>query len=193
MTPEQKNLVQTSFEQVKPVADIAAALFYGFLFKLDPRLERLFKGDLENQGRMLMQMIGLAVRGLDHLDEIVPLLHELGARHAGYGVEERDYETVRAALLATLKRGLGDEFTPAVREAWIAVYALLAETMKVGAREALIVTATRMNNEAATCTGGDRSGWRGYFPAAARKIGVFDSRSRAYPPRTTIQARRRQR
>src|SRR5438046_2324419 len=120
MTPEQKNSVQTSFEKVKPIADIAAALFYGFLFKLDPHLERLFKGDLENQGRMLMQMIGLAVRGLDHLDEIVPLLHELGARHAGYGVEERDYETVRAALLSTLKRGLGDEFTPAVKEAWIA-------------------------------------------------------------------------
>ena len=66
MTPEQKDLVQTSFEKVKPIADTAAALFYGRLFNLDPKLERLFKGDLEGQGRKLIHMIGLAVKGLNH-------------------------------------------------------------------------------------------------------------------------------
>ena len=169
MTPEQKHLVQTSFEQVKPIAETTATLFYGCLFNLNPSLETLFKGDLHEQGRKLMHMIGLAIKGLSRLDELVPLLRQMGARHAGYGVTERDYETVGDALLWALELGLGDEFTPAVKEAWIAVYELLADTMKAGAREALIVTASPVSNEASTSTGGDRNGWRGYFPAAANK------------------------
>src|SRR3954468_4998726 len=120
MTPEQKNLVQTSFEKIKPIAKTAAALFYGRLFDLDPSLERLFKGDLDGQGQKLMHMIGLAVKGLNRPTELLPVLHELGERHAAYGVAEHDYDAVGAALLWTLERGLGEAFNPKVREAWTA-------------------------------------------------------------------------
>ena len=34
-----------------------------------------------------------------------------------------------AALLATLAQGLGAAFSPALREAWIQVYGLIARTM----------------------------------------------------------------
>jgi nitric oxide dioxygenase len=57
------------------------------------------------------------------------VVRALGARHAGYGVEEEHYATVGAALLWTLDKGLGAEFTPAVREAWTTTYSLLANTM----------------------------------------------------------------
>ena len=140
MTGKQKRLVQASFEQVKPIADVAAKLFYGCLFELDPRLEALFVDDLEEQGRKLMRMIGLAVKGLDSLDELVPTLLALGGRHASYGVAEQDYITVRRALLWTLEQGLGAAFTAEVKEAWVTVYTLLADTMKAGARNAVQVT-----------------------------------------------------
>lgn len=169
MTPEHKAVVQTSFEKVKPMAGTSATLFYGRLFKLNPNLERFFRSDLNEQGRKLMHMIGLAVKGLNRPDELTPLLRDLGARYAGYGVHERDYETVRAALLWTLEHGLGDAFTSVVREAWIAAYELFAEEMKAGAREALIVTAAPAARPATTCSGSDRKDWRGYFPAAASK------------------------
>jgi len=152
MTGKQKRLVQASFEQVKPIADVAARLFYGCLFELDPRLEALFTGDLEEQGRKLMRMIGLAVKGLDKLDELVPTLLALGGRHASYGVVEHDYVTVRRALLWTLERGLGAAFTPEVRESWVTVYNLLADTMKTGARNAVLVT---VPVSVATYTSGD--------------------------------------
>lgn len=168
MTPEQKELVQSSFEKVKPIADIAATLFYGRLFELDPKLENLFTGDLSEQGHKLMQMIGLAVKGLDRADELESLLRELGARHVGYGVEERDYETVGTALLWTLERGLGDAFTSDVRNAWMSVYEFLAREMKTGAKESLLVTAAPTEQQPSICPGGDRSGWRSYFPAANR-------------------------
>jgi len=128
----QKALVQTSFAQVRPIADAAAALFYRRLFELDPTLRPLFKGDMKEQGRKLMEMIDLAVKGLDRSEALLPALAALGRRHAGYGVNESDYETVGAALLWTLEQGLGPSFTPDIREAWAALYRFVADTMREG-------------------------------------------------------------
>jgi hemoglobin-like flavoprotein len=130
MTPEQKRLVQTSFEQVAPIAEVAAGLFYNRLFELDPALRPLFKGDLVEQGRKLMQMIGMVVKGLDRFDELVPAAQALGKRHVGYGVRDEDYETVGAALLWTLGKGLGAAFTHETKEAWTAAYGAITTAMK---------------------------------------------------------------
>jgi hemoglobin-like flavoprotein len=136
MTPEQKTLVQESFKKVVPISDQAAALFYGRLFELDPALKPLFKGDMTQQGRLLMAMLGTAVGGLDDLGAIVPAVQALGARHKKYGVADKDYDTVAAALLWTLEKGLGAAFTPSVKDAWVAVYGVLAGTMKQAAATA---------------------------------------------------------
>ena len=136
MTPEQKTLVQDSFKKVVPISETAAELFYGRLFELDPALKKLFKGDMKEQGRLLMAMIGTAVGGLDDLGAIVPAVQALGVRHKKYGVTDKDYDTVAAALLWTLEKGLGAAFTPAVKDAWVAVYGVLAGTMKQAAAAA---------------------------------------------------------
>jgi hemoglobin-like flavoprotein len=136
MNREQIRLVQESFQKVVPIADAAATLFYGRLFDLDSKLESLFKGDMVEQGRKLMQMLGVAVKSLDRLEQVLPAVCALGARHAGYGVRERDYDTVGRALIWTLKKGLGDDFTPEVEAAWVEVYAALAGVMKSAQAEA---------------------------------------------------------
>ena len=69
-----------------------------------------------------------------NLVSLVPQVRELGARHAGYGVKDEDYETVCSALLWTFEKALGREFTAPMREAWSAVYHLLAATMREGSR-----------------------------------------------------------
>lgn len=137
MTPVQIRLVQESFARVVPVADNAAALFYQRLFMLDPSLEALFKGDMVQQGRMLMQTLALAVRSLQQPAPLVPALEQMGQRHVGYGVTDAHYDTVGSALLWTLEQGLADAFTPEVAEAWQAAYSLLANVMKAGARKAV--------------------------------------------------------
>jgi hemoglobin-like flavoprotein len=137
LTVHQKTLVQESFAIVAPIADDAAALFYRRLFELDPSLGRMFRGDMSEQRRKLMQMLTAAVKGLDRLDQLVPVVQDLGRRHATYGVEDRHYDTVGAALLWTLEKGLGKAFTPETKEAWTTVYGILATTMKQAAQEAL--------------------------------------------------------
>lgn len=135
MTGEQINLVKASFAKIEPVAEEAAVLFYAKLFDLDPALRRLFKGGIREQALKLMQMLELAVRDLDRVDKLVPALQALGARHAAYGVEDRHYETLAKALLWMLEKALRADFTPETEAAWTAVYNLLAQTMKDGARQ----------------------------------------------------------
>lgn len=135
MTGEQINLVQKSFEKIEPISEQAAALFYAKLFDLDPNLRWLFKGDMKEQGQKLMQVISFAVKSLEKIEEFIPQVQALGARHANYGVEDRDYDSVGEALLWTLEKALSREFTAPTKEAWTAVYGLLAKTMKDASRQ----------------------------------------------------------
>ena len=147
MTNEQIKLVQDSFRKVAPIAETAAQLFYARLFELDPDLELLFKGNLSEQGRKLMQMLGVAVSSLDRMEQLLPVVRSLGTRHVSYGVRDKDYDTVGQALLWTLRKGLGQAFTPDVEAAWSNVYATLASEMQSGAEtsvEAVAALAERI-------------------------------------------------
>ena len=133
MTPEQITLVKSSWQQVLPIKDTAADLFYTRLFELDPSLRGMFKGDMAEQGRKLMAMINTVVNSLDQLGPILGAVEDLGRRHAGYGVQDRHYDTVGEALIWTLGQGLGEGFTPAVKLAWVGAYTTLATAMKQAA------------------------------------------------------------
>lgn len=143
MSPQQVLAVQSSFAVVAPQADALARRFYARLFELDPALRRLFKPDLAEQRDKLMAVLGVAVNGLGRIDALVPVLEGLGARHAGYGVRDAHYEVVATALLDTLAAGLGEAFTPTLRDAWTCAYTLLAAAMQAGARRALPAQPTR--------------------------------------------------
>lgn len=136
MTPQQIELVKKTWVMVVPIADKAAELFYGRLFELEPSYRAMFKHDMTEQGKKLMKTINIAVEALDDVEPLVPTLKQMGADHAGYGVVDRDYNVVGAALLWTLEQGLGETFTDEVKNAWAAVYEVLADTMKAGAAEA---------------------------------------------------------
>ncbi len=135
MNPQSVVRVRTSWQQVRPQGPTVATLFYENLFAAQPALRSLFKTDLDTQGRQLVAMLDAAVQSLDDLPTLVPVLQRLGSRHAGYGVRDEHYAVVGAALLKTLSQGLGDAFTPAVRDAWVELYDLVASTMTAAARE----------------------------------------------------------
>lgn len=133
MTPQQIQMIQTTWTQVAPIADTAAGLFYGKLFELDPAVKPMFKGDMTEQGRKLMKTIGMVVNSLNRLEEILPTVQDLGKRHVAYGVEPKHYDTVGTALLWTLQQGLGPAFTSEAKDSWAAAYGTLARVMKEAA------------------------------------------------------------
>jgi nitric oxide dioxygenase len=142
MTSQQTELVRRSFAKVVPIRAAAATLFYGRLFALDPGTRPLFRGDIAAQGAKLMAALATVVHALDRLDTVLDEVRALARRHVRYGVDERHYATVGAALLWTLEQGLGpDEFTPEVRDAWSTAYALLSGAMIEAAREEMAASA----------------------------------------------------
>lgn len=134
MTPKQVELVTDTWAKVVPIADTAANLFYDKLFEMDATLRPLFKDDMAEQKKKLLQTLGFAVGSLKNLDALVPAVQALGKRHAGYGVTDAMYDTVGGALLWTLEKGLGDAWNPEVKEAWTEVYITLATVMKDAAK-----------------------------------------------------------
>ncbi len=131
MTPNQARLIQSSWNMIEPIIDTAAVLFYNRLFEIDPTVKPLFaNSDMNQQRDKLLDTLNLAVQNVDQIEHMAESLADLGKRHANYGVEDQHYETVRAALLWALGQGLGDLFTPEVRDAWNACYQAIADPMR---------------------------------------------------------------
>lgn len=129
MTSDQIDLVQASFAKVVPIADAAAGLFYGRLFEIAPEVKPLFRNDMREQGRKLMTTLGLVVGSLKNLEAVLPAAKALAVKHVGYGVTAAHYEPVGAALIWTLEKGLGDDFTLETKKAWISTYGTLSGLM----------------------------------------------------------------
>jgi len=132
ITDTQVKLVQISFGHVLPIADVAGLLFYERIFELAPETRALFDDDIGPQAKRTMAAIKTAVDGLGDLDVVGPFLVRLGARHVRYGVRTEHFDVVGTALLWTLEQGLGERFTPAVRDAWTAAWDVIAGAMRIG-------------------------------------------------------------
>ena len=129
MNTKQIELVQASFEMVRPIADQASETFYQRLFEIAPQYRSMFMHDMKKQGAMLMSTLGLAVGSLNNLEAILPAVRSLGQRHAGYGVTAEHYQPVAEAFLWTLEHYLGEDFTPELKDAWVEAYTTLAGVM----------------------------------------------------------------
>ncbi len=130
MTKERIQLLQQNFVKVLSVSDLAGQLFYRRLFELDPLTKPMFKADMQEMTRQLMQTVGMIVTGLSTPHEVMSFVAEHGRKHVEYGVVEAHYETVRTALLWTLDQVLGSEFTPEAQAAWTEAYDFIAKVMK---------------------------------------------------------------
>lgn len=131
MSPESERLVRESWEAARPMSDAIVTAFYARLFESNPSLAPLFDGtNMAEQRRKFTVMVSEIVRVLDQPDLLVGEVADSGRRHVNYGVQDRDYEDVGAALIWALDQGLGERFTPETRAAWREAYDLLAAVMR---------------------------------------------------------------
>jgi nitric oxide dioxygenase len=123
------DLVQTTFEKVRPNGEALAMLFYGRLFEIAPEVRPLFTGDMAEQSRKLIATLAVVVGALHSLQTILPAVSALAKKHVRYGVARKHYASVGAALLWMLERGLGPDWTPETASAWGAAYKTLSDFM----------------------------------------------------------------
>jgi hemoglobin-like flavoprotein len=129
MNSEQLLLIRSSLIQIHPMSDQIAKSFYAHLFEVTPPLRKLFTGDMNRQGTMIMTSLELAVSNLDDPENILPAIQALGERHISYGVKPEYYPLAKEAYLWALEKHLTQDFTPELKEAWGTAYEALIEVM----------------------------------------------------------------
>jgi hemoglobin-like flavoprotein len=133
MTPEQIKVVRLTFAQAMNRKVEVGMIFYERLFVIAPDTKILFKGDIEEQSRKLMDTLAIAIGNLRDTPALVGMLKALAHRHVAYGVRDEHYDKVGEALLWTLEKVFGVAFTGEVRNAWATLYGIVAETMRKAA------------------------------------------------------------
>ena len=129
MNPDTVLLVQQSFKKVVPIADQVGEIFYDRLFETHPSVRPLFAQDIKPQAKKLVQMLAMVVQSLHKLETLLPAVQDLARRHQTYGVVDAHYPAVGETLIWTLEQGLGDDFTPELRQAWTTAFQTLAGVM----------------------------------------------------------------
>ncbi|HHP7231366.1 MAG TPA: globin family protein [Xenococcaceae cyanobacterium] len=127
-------LLEQSFEAIKPNADAFVSSFYDNLFTANPEAKPLFTTtDMEAQKQKLLKSLVLVVENLRMPDVLENALRGLGARHIEYGALPEHYPLVGSALLTTFEQYLGDKWTLEVKQAWIDAYGAISQIMLDGA------------------------------------------------------------
>lgn len=130
MKPEQIKLVKKTWKILMGInPTIIGDAFYSKLFTDHPAIRKLFPSDMNQQYIKLVDMLTSIIMNLDHLESVSEEIIAMSNRHTGYGVKPAHYEMVGSALMWTLQKGLGAEWSDDIENAWIACYQSLADTM----------------------------------------------------------------
>ena len=126
----QIKTLQRSYRNIALQAEEFTDFFYERLFELDPQIRSRFPADMSELKFKLFQTLGVTINSLGRLDELVPVLQDLGHRHASYGVQSHHYETGGRALVTAVKAVSSEkEVLPEVLDAWRDAYSLISSVM----------------------------------------------------------------
>ena len=129
MDTQQVNLVQETFILLSNEAQSVAATFYQRLFEQSPSIRALFSTEPKMQQAKFMHTLSVIVWSLHRSEKFEPIVQELGRSHHAYHIQAEHYPLVRDALLWSFQQHLGEQFTPAVKQAWQAAYDFIAQAM----------------------------------------------------------------
>jgi NAD(P)H-flavin reductase/hemoglobin-like flavoprotein len=122
-------LVKESFSIIEPVADKAAAYFYGRLFAENPHLRGMFPPAMDVQRDRLFKALTRIVWSVDSPEGMRSYLSQLGRDHRKYGVIAEHYSAIGNALLATVRRFAAEIWTEEIEAAWVSAYTAAADLM----------------------------------------------------------------
>jgi len=122
--------LEESFDLVAPQGDELMRRFYDRLFEVAPSVQPLFADvDMEGQRQALLNMLVVLRESLHDLDDIVPDLEELGARHVEYGAKPEHYPVVGEVLIGTMAEVAGDAWKPNYTPAWQEAFEVVQNVM----------------------------------------------------------------
>lgn len=132
--------LQRSFSTVAAFGDEFPLYFYSHLFLSHPEARAMFPAAMSAQRDRIVGALVEVVGNVHQIDEVVPMLQQLGRDHRKYGVTSEHYPLVGASLLAALEHFLADEWTDELAVDWAAAFGIVADVMVRAAEDADRVT-----------------------------------------------------
>ncbi|MCI0654466.1 MAG: globin domain-containing protein [Methylococcaceae bacterium] len=128
------DLLEQSWERLKPQSEKFAESFYQNLFASYPQTRPLFTGaDMKRQQKSLIGALVLVIQNLRKPEVLAANLTVLGSRHKKYGVLPEHFPAVGNVLLKTMEQYLGDSWNADVRDSWEKAYAMISALVMQGA------------------------------------------------------------
>jgi hemoglobin-like flavoprotein len=124
MTDRQLMLLKNSWSFMMIRSQDAETLFYlkiseTVLFRMSLRSQ------LKEQAGRLFHMITLILTKFHHPDDILTEIKQVHEWKKRYGLREEDYALVGECLLFTIKKSLGETYTPETHEAWCCAFSVI--------------------------------------------------------------------
>lgn len=129
MTELQIQLIQQQWEWLKPDAKIIGRSLYNKLFVAAPFIRHLFNDDITEQSCKMAAVITFVVSKLHRLNDILPDIRDIGAKHSRYVIPSVQYDLIGNCLMETLRESTGDKWTIELQGAWITLYEILKTNM----------------------------------------------------------------
>lgn len=104
--------------------------FYKLLFTNHPELKNIFNQTNQKRGRQpqaLANAVYAAAANIDQLENILPVVIQVGHKHRSLNIQPEHYPIVGENLLKAMKAILGDAATDEILEAWAKAYQVIAD------------------------------------------------------------------
>lgn len=149
LSPAQRQILEETWKAVEASGLLANGMkLFKHIFTICPPAQQMFTkmkdvtfNELEedevfrSHSLQVMETISIAISSLDDVKELTSVLQDLGTAHGPQGLKDAHFDLVGQALVATLEEGLGDNFTPDVKEAYVTFYQFVTQGMKEGLQE----------------------------------------------------------
>ncbi|MER6464558.1 FAD-binding oxidoreductase [Streptomyces sp. NPDC001288] len=125
--------LRESWKTAAAHGDQLLLFFYSTLFLTHPESRGMFPVGMAAQRDRFFTALGTIVSRADRMEELMPVLEQLGRNHRRLDLRAGHYQAVRTALLTTLAHFLCPLWTDELARDWEAAYDRVAHTMQQAA------------------------------------------------------------
>ncbi|WAH38159.1 NO-inducible flavohemoprotein [Alicyclobacillus dauci] len=160
LSQETKDIIKSTVPVLEIHGTAITTRFYELLFASHPELLNIFNQTNQKQGRQqtaLANAVYAAAAHIDHLEDILPTVKQIGHKHRGLGIQPEHYPIVGETLLKAIRDVLGEAATDEIIDAWAQAYGVISD--------AFISVEHEMYEHATQQPGG----WSGFRPFVVSK------------------------
>lgn len=130
LKPRTIEIVKSTVPVLEAHGEQITKRFYELMFSNHPELLNIFNHANQRQGRQsqaLARAIYAAAANIDRLEDIMPVVKQIGHKHRALHIQPEHYPIVGKHLLLAIKDVLGDAATDDILEAWAEAYGVIAD------------------------------------------------------------------